>query len=231
MVKLFWVIIDKTLRLFCTILSFYSMLAQDSSCAVSGKFVQSWRQQQSVENKCRRKVMLLRRKCTDLFPVQFSWSLLDNTQGFWLCNVAPRVLRQYSTRFFRAMLLGARQHRQDCTEYFTPPLFIQSIKTTMKKIFCLCNVAWSLLHNITQSFYLCNVVPRALIQHWTRFVSVQRCLEPLGQHCTKFLPVQCCPKSIKTTLNKICSCAMLSGASCTTLNKVFACCAILSQEY
>ena len=143
--KLFWVIIGKTLRLFRTILPFCSMLAGDSSCAMSEKFVQSWRQQQPVENKSRRKVMLFRRKCTDLFPVQLAWSLLGNTQGFWLCNVAPRVLSQNSTRFFSAMLPGARQHRQDCTEYFTSPLFFQSIKATMNRIFFPCNVAWSLL--------------------------------------------------------------------------------------
>ena len=206
------------------------MLAGDSSCAMSGKFVQSWRQQQPVENKSRRKVMLFRRKCTDLFPVQFAWNLLGNTQGFWLCNVAPRVLSQNSTRFFSAMLPGARQHRQDCTEYFTSPLFFQSIMATMNRIFFPCNVAWSLLDNIAQSFYLCNVVPRLLRQHWTRSVPVQCCLEPLEQHCTKFLPVQCCSKTIKATLNKICFCATLSRTSWTTLHKVFTW-AMLFQDY
>ena len=33
----------------------------------------------------------------------------------------------------------------------------------------MCNVVWSFLGNIAQGFYLCNVVPRVLRQHWTEF--------------------------------------------------------------
>ena len=50
---------------------------------------------------------------------------------------------------------------------------------------------------------VCNIVPRILRQHWTRFFPVWCCLEPQGQYCIGYLPVQCCPRSIKTTLNRI----------------------------
>ena len=35
-------------------------------------------------------------------------------------------------------------------------------------------------------FYLCNVAPRVLRQHWTEFFHVECCLEPLGQHYTRY---------------------------------------------
>ena len=64
-----------------------------------------------------------------------------------------------------------------------------------------------------QSFYLCNVVPRELRQHWKGFFLVQCCLKPeqqhytglflcnvvprvLTQHWTWLFPVQCCLKSL-----------------------------------
>ena len=103
--------------------------------------------------------------------------------------------------------------RRHCTWLF----FLFFFRRTLLWFF----FVWRLLGNIAQSFYLCNVVPRVLRQHWTEFYHVQYSLEPLWQHCTKFLPVQCCPKSINTTFSRIFSCAMLSGSSCTTLHKVF----------
>ena len=106
----------------------------------------------------------------------------------------------------------------------------KSIKTTLNKIFSsamLCGASWTILH---KSFYLCNVVPRVLRQHWTGIFPLQCCLEPLGQHSTKFLPVKCCPKSVKTTLKVIFSCPTFSEASLTKLHKVFTC-AMLSQEF
>ena len=62
----------------------------------------------------------------------------------------------------------------------------------------LCNVVWSLLGNIEQGFYLCNVVPRVVLwQHWTGFFHVQYCLRFLPalywvsrQLWTGFFPVQ-----------------------------------------
>ena len=90
-----------------------------------------------------------------------------------------------------------------CTRFLPVQCCPKSIKTTLNRIFFLCNVVWSQFENITQSFYLCNVVPKVLRQHWTGFFPVQCCLEALGQHCTRFLPVQRCPRSIKTTLNRI----------------------------
>ena len=56
--------------------------------------------------------------------------------------------------------------------------------------FFLCNVVWSLLGNIAQSFCLYNVAPRVLWHYWTGFFH--------GQHCTS------------TTLHKVFNCAMLS---------------------
>ena len=108
--------------------------------------------------------------------------------------------------------------------------------------FFLCNVVWSLLVNIAQSFCLCNVVsksitkllsrilsyemfsegswttrftqdfylrnvvPRLLRQHWAGFIPGfywMFFVVALGQHCTRFLPVQYCLKSIKATLNRV----------------------------
>ena len=50
--------------------------------------------------------------------------------------------------------------------------------------FFLRNVVWSLL-SITQGFYLCNVVPRELWQHWIGYFHMKCCLVPLGQHCIR----------------------------------------------
>ena len=79
------------------------------------------------------------------------------------------------------------------------------------------------LLSIKQGFYLCNVVPRVLRQHWTWFFYVQCCLEPLEQHRTRILPVavQCCSKRIKTARKRIFSCTMFYGTSRTTLHRVF----------
>ena len=100
---------------------------------------------------------------------------------------------------------------------------------TLNGTFFLSKVVWSLL-DITQGFYLCNVVARVLRQHCTRFFLIQSCLEHLEQHCIGFSTVQCCPMSIKTTLHKIFSDAMLSEVFLITLHRVFTC-AMLSQEY
>ena len=98
----------------------------------------------------------------------------------------------------------------------------------MEQDLFLCNVVWSLLDNIAQSFYLRNVVPWVLRQHSTRFIPVQCCLEPLAQHWTKFLPaVQCCLKSIKTTLNWIFTCAMLSQEYEDNIEQDFFLCSVV----
>ena len=39
--------------------------------------------------------------------------------------------------------------------------------------------------SIAQGFYLWNVVPIVLQQHWIEFFQLQCCLESLEQHCTK----------------------------------------------
>ena len=71
--------------------------------------------------------------------------------------------------------------------------------------FFLCTVFWSLLGNIKQGFYLCNVVPRVLRQHWTSFFQcnvVWSCMDNMAQGFFSYF-VQCCPKRIKTTLKKV----------------------------
>ena len=152
------------------------------------------------------------------------WSLLDNiAQSLYLRNVVPRVLRQHWTGFFPMQCCPK-------TGFSLVQCCPKSIKTTLNKIFSsamLCGASWTILH---KSFYLCNVVPRVLRQHWTGIFPLQCCLEPLGQHSTKFLPVKCCPKSVKTTLKVIFSCPTFSEASLTKLHKVFTC-AMLSQEF
>ena len=72
---------------------------------------------------------------------------------------------------------------------------------------------------MTQGFSLCNVVPRVLRQHLTRFLHVHHCLQPQGQHCIGYLPVQCCPKSIKTTLNR----TTLSSQCCLKTSRTILC--------
>ena len=54
----------------------------------------------------------------------------------------------------------------------------------MLRIFSNDNFVWNLLHNISQSFYVCNVVPRVVLkQHWIVFLPVHCCAQPQGQHC------------------------------------------------
>ena len=87
---------------------------------------------------------------------------------------------------------------------------------------------------------MCNVVPRVLIQHWTKFFTcnvVWRLLDNIAQGFHLFTVVT---RELKTTLNRIFSCGMLSGAQeqhcleyllvqCsprsikTTLNRIFSC--------
>ena len=96
--------------MFRTILSFCSMLARDSSCAMSGKFVQCWRdicsdrllsKHQPVQTKNRRKVMLFRRHCTGFLSVQCCLESLG----------------------------------QHCTEFLPVQCCPKSIKTTLNRIF------------------------------------------------------------------------------------------------
>ena len=133
-----------------------------------------------------------REYCTRFLPVQCCPKSIKTTMNLWFFPV-------------HAVMCGA------CTKFLPEQCCPKSIKTTLNRIFSyemLSGDSWD-----SQSFYLCNVVPRVLRQHWIRFV-----------------PVQCCPKSIKTTLGRIFSCAMLSEASWTTLHKILTY-AMLSQEY
>ena len=71
--------------------------------------------------------------------------------------------------------------------------------------FFMCNIDWSLLNNIGQGFYLHNVVPRVLRQHWRRFFLYNvawSLLDNMAQDYFSYF-AQCCRKKIKTTLKKI----------------------------
>ena len=150
------------------------------------------------------------------------WSLLDNiAQAFYLCNVATRRLGGHWAVIFpvECCLQPLGQHR---TRILPVQCCPESIKTRLNSIFSVS----SLLDHISQGFYLCNVVPRVLRQHWTVLCPVQYCLEPIGQYCTRILSLLCYPKSMETTLNS----SFSSQISWTTLHKGFTC-AKLCQWY
>ena len=144
-----------------------------------------------------------------IFLCNVIWSLSDNiAYGFDLRNVVARVLRQHCTGIFLI---------QSCLEPLGQHCIglpaVQCCPKSIKTIFFICNVVWSLLSNVAQSFDLCNVVPRVSRQNCTELFFTQCCLAPLGQHCIGFWPVQCYPKSTRTTLDRIFSYVMLSGVS------------------
>ena len=95
----------------------------------------------------------------DFFPCDVIWSLLDNiAQGFCMCNVVPRVLRQNWIESFLVQCCLEHQG-QHCLRYLLVQCYPKTIKTTLNRIFFLCNVVWNFFGNITQGFYLCNVGP------------------------------------------------------------------------
>ena len=161
-----------------------------------------------------------------VFLYNVVWGLLGITQGFYLCDVVPRVLRRHWTEFF---------HVKCCLEaYWT--IFItrgfylwlynvapREFKTPRTRInSCAMSSRTSrTTHYI--GFFFCNVAPGVLRKHCHRTFSGSMLSGAswLEQHCTRFLPLQCCPKGIKITLNKMFSFALLSGASRTTLHWVF----------
>ena len=163
----------------------------------------------------------------DFFLCNVIWRLLDNIeQDFLLCHAVQTVLRQHWTgflpvqcfpksikttlsRFFSYAMLS-RASWTTCTKFLPVQCYPKSIKTTLNMIFSCAMLSFRFFDNIVPSFYLCNVVPRVLTQHWTRFLPVQCYLETLAQHWTESFPVQCCKKSTETILNRIFTCAMLS---------------------
>ena len=135
----------------------------------------------------------------------FSCAMLSVAQGhyvgFFLWNIAPKVLRQHCTGFFPV-------------QYYLQPM--------LRKVFTCAMLSQTFYGNIEQDFSHATLSGK----YCTRFLPVQYCpksiktrlnkifyehccLEALGQHYTRHLPVQCCPKRIKTTLDRIFSCAML----------------------
>ena len=93
----------------------------------------------------------------------------------------------------------------------------------------LCNVVWSLLGNIAQGFYLCNVVPRILRQHWTGFSMCNVVGSLLDNIAQGFYLYNVLPSVLRQHRTRVFSCAMLSGASWTTMHKISTC-TMLSQE-
>ena len=91
----------------------------------------------------------------DFFMCIVDWSLLDNiAQGFYLCNVVPRVLRQH------------------CTGFVFLCMVVWSLKDKIAYIIYLCKVVqgvlrqhwtWFLFHAIL-SFFQC--WPKISVQFW-----------------------------------------------------------------
>ena len=101
-----------------------------------------------------------------------SWTTLHKV--FYLCNVVPRVLSQYWTRFFLCNVVWSLLDNM-AKGFFS--YFVQccpkKIKTTRKKIFLVqCCLQPQGQYYI--GFFLWNIVPKVL-----------------RKHCTGFFPVQC----------------------------------------
>ena len=92
----------------------------------------------------------------------------------------------------------------------------------------LCNIGWtiflcnaeSLSNNMAQVFYLCNVVPRVLRQHWRGFyLFMQRCLEP-QDNIHKVFPMQSCLRRCSwDNIAQMKLCAVVPEMLQTTLNR------------
>ena len=103
-----------------------------------------------------------------VFLYNVLWSLLGTKQGFDICNVVPRVLRQHWSGFFPEHCCLESQG-----EHYNGLLPVQccrkSIKTKLNRIFSVqCwnfSVVWSLLDNTAQVFYLYHIVPIVSRQH------------------------------------------------------------------
>ena len=137
-------------------------------------------------------MMLFRRQCTG-FPVQCCLeSLGQHCTGFLPVQCCPKNITTTLNRFFHVQccLEPLGQH---CTRFLPVQCSPKCIKTTSNKSFFLCNVIWSILDDNAQDFYLYNVVPRELRQHWKVFFS-----------CAML------PGASWTTLHKVFTCAMSS---------------------
>ena len=160
----------KGLSLFLTILSFYSRLAQEFSCAMLGKFVQCWHDiciniiKKLTGSKKKKKKNCQQFRCYSddtalgFFLCNVVWSLLGNiAQGFCLCNIVPRVLQHYWTGSFHVQMQCCLEPLgQHCIRFSPMQSCPKSIKTTLNKIF-----------------------------------PVQCFLEPLGQYGTRFFELLC----------------------------------------
>ena len=139
--------------------------------------------------------------------------LVNIVQGFYLCSVVPRVLRQHWTVYF-AVQYCLKRLGQHCARILPVQCCPKGIKVTMNNTF-----SWPLLSGACWTRILpVQCCPKSIKTSMNRISPVQVCLksiettlnrnfplkccpEPLGQYCTRILPVQCCPKGIKITMN------------------------------
>ena len=109
---------------------FCSILAQDFSCAMSGKFVQRCC---GIYSKIAERWCYSEEIALGFFLCTVFWSLLGNIkQGFCLCNVVPRVIRHYWTGVFMYNIVFYVQH---CTRFLPVQCCPKSIKATLNKFF------------------------------------------------------------------------------------------------
>ena len=167
---------------------------------------------------------------------RFNWKLRMGSNFPWHLKKTSFLLRcceRYIT--FRTVLsfssMLARGNLSNVGVAFAATGYYQQINRSKIKI----TEKWPDFVQTTLQwvFYVCNVVPRVLRQHWRGAFPVQCCLESLGQNCTRFLPMHCCFKIIKTTLYKTFPCAMLPGVCWATLHGflLVQCCTIVLRQH
>ena len=75
---------------------------------------------------------------------------------------------------------------QHCIEFLTCAISSQEYQGKIAQDFLYAMLSGASRTALHRVFYLCNVVPRVLRQHCTRFFLIQCCLEPLRQRCIGF---------------------------------------------
>ena len=87
--------------------------------------------------------------------------------GFFLWNIAPKVLTQHCTGLFPVQFY-LQPLGQHCIRFLLVQYCPKSIRTTLNRI-CPIQCCLEPLGQHCTRFLLCNVVPRVLRQHWTKF--------------------------------------------------------------
>ena len=130
--------------------------------------------------------MLFRQQCTEFSCTMLSESLGHCiTQGFYLCNFVPRVLRQNWTGFF-SVHCCLEPHGQHCTRFLPVQCCPKSIKTTLNRIFSCALLSLEPQGQHCIGYLTVQCCPRSIKTTLNKIFPVQCCLEPLRQHCTKF---------------------------------------------